>query len=239
MPSAALQVARTGLEAQDTRMRVISTTWPTFPPPPSSATAPISTLAYQDTRIAGQQSSNQSAYATGLNLGTGVGVQSTTRDDTQGTLSSTGNSLDVAINGAGYFQVLNPNGTTAYTRAGNFSLSSDGQIVTSQGYVLQPAITIPQGAGSITIASDGTVSAVLQGATATTNIGQITIASFANPTGCRRWATTSIRKPPPAAPRRSACRARRGAARSAGLSGRLERQHRYRTGRHDRMPARL
>jgi len=182
MSSSALQVARTGLEAQDTRMQVIANNLANV-----STTAfkrdraNFSTLAYQDARVAGQQSSNQTAYATGLNLGTGVGVQSTTRVDSQGTINSTGNPLDIAVSGAGYFQVLQPSGALAYTRAGNFSLSAEGQIVTSQGGVLQPAITIPTGASSVTIAQDGTVSAQLAGSTGTSQIGQITIANFANP----------------------------------------------------------
>jgi flagellar basal-body rod protein FlgG len=183
MSSAALQVARTGLEAQDTRMRVIANNLSN-----SSTTAfkrdraNFATLAYQDARVAGQQSSNQSAFATGLNLGTGVGVQSTTRVDEQGTLDSTGNSLDLAINGSGYFQVLLPSGALAYTRAGNFSLSAEGQMVNSSGYVIQPAITIPTGSTAVTMAKDGTVSAMLPGATTATQIGQMTIANFANPT---------------------------------------------------------
>lgn len=144
--------------------------------------ANFATLAYQDMRVAGQASSNQTNYATGLNLGTGVGVQSTTRVDQQGTLSSTTNALDLAISGNGYFQVLMPSGQLAYTRAGNFSLSAEGQLVTSQGYVVQPAITIPTGATSITIAKDGTVSALQPGATTATQVGQLTIASFSNPT---------------------------------------------------------
>ena len=108
-------------------------------------------------------------------------MQSTTRIDTQGTLDTTGNTYDLAIQGTGYFQVLTPSGQTSYTRAGNFTLSSEGQLVTSQGYVVQPAITVPAGAGSVTIASDGTVSASPAGATAATQIGQITLANFANP----------------------------------------------------------
>jgi len=182
MSSSALQVARTGLEAQDTRMRVISNNLANV-----STTAfkrdraNFATLAYQDARVAGQQSSNQTAYATGLNLGTGVGVQSTTRVDEQGTLNSTGNSLDIAISGSGYFQVLQPSGQLAYTRAGNFSMSADGQIVNASGYVVQPAITLPTGSTAITIAKDGTVSAMLPGATTASTVGQMTIANFANP----------------------------------------------------------
>ena len=145
--------------------------------------ANFATLAYQDARIAGQQSSDQTEYATGLNLGTGVAIQSTTRMDTQGTLDTTGNALDLAISGNGFFQVALPSGQTAYTRAGNFNLSAQGVLVTSQGYPVQPAITIPAGATAVTIGPDGTVSAQLQGQAASTQLGQITIASFPNPAG--------------------------------------------------------
>jgi flagellar basal-body rod protein FlgG len=182
MPSSALQVARTGLEAQDTRMRVIANNLANV-----STTAfkrdraNFATLAYQDARVAGAQSSTETAYATGLNLGTGVAVQSTTRMETQGSLQTTGNSLDVALDGDGYFQVSLPGGQLAYTRAGNFSRSAEGQLVTSQGYPVQPAITIPEGATTITISDDGTVSAQLAGQSEPSQLGQITVASFTNP----------------------------------------------------------
>lgn len=182
MPSSALQVARTGLEAQDTRMRVIANNLANV-----STTAfkrdraNFSTLAYQDARVAGAQSSNETTYATGLNLGTGVGVQSTTRLETQGTLQSTGNSLDLALDGNGYFQVSLPGGQLGYTRAGNFTRSAEGQLVTAQGYVVQPPITIPEGATTITVSADGTVSAQLAGQSNPSQLGQITIASFTNP----------------------------------------------------------
>lgn len=186
MPSSALHVARTGLEAQDTRMRVIANNLANV-----STTgfkrdrANFATLAYQDTRVAGQQSSNETAYATGLNLGTGVSLQGTARMDSQGQLQSTGNALDLALDGDGFFQVTLPGGQLAYTRAGNFSRSSEGTLVTSQGYALQPAITVPEGASAITVAQDGTVTATLPGATEATTLGQVTIASFANPQGLK------------------------------------------------------
>jgi len=182
MPSSALYVARTGLQAQDTRMQVISNNLANVSTTAfKRERANFATLAYQDARVAGQQSSNETSYATGINLGTGVTVQATSTDMTQGTLSSTGGALDLAISGDGYFQVTLPSGQTGYTRAGNFTTSSEGQLVTAQGYVVQPQITIPQGAGSITVAQDGTVSATLQGASAPSTLGQITTATFANP----------------------------------------------------------
>ena len=182
MPSSALYVARTGLQAQDTRMQVISNNLANV-----STTgfkrerANFATLAYQDARVAGEQSSGQTSYATGINLGTGVSVQATSTDVSQGTLQSTGNGLDMAISGEGYFQITMPDGSLGYTRAGNFTTSAEGLVVTSQGYPLQPQLTIPQGASSITIGQDGTVSAILTGATTSSTLGQITTATFANP----------------------------------------------------------
>lgn len=184
MPSSALHVARTGLEAQDARMRVIANNLANVGTTGFKRDrANFATLAYQDARIAGQQSSGETAYATGLNLGTGVGVQSTTRIETQGTLNTTGNSLDLALDGDGYFQVELPGGQLGYTRAGNFTRSDTGQLVTTQGYPVLPQITIPEGTLSISVAEDGTVSAAVSGEAQATQLGQITIASFANPGG--------------------------------------------------------
>lgn len=182
MPSSALYVARTGLQAQDTRMQVISNNLANV-----STTgfkrerANFATLAYQDARVAGQQSSGSTAYATGLNLGTGVTVQATSTDMAQGTLQSTGNALDLAISGEGYFQVTMPDGQIGYTRAGNFSTSAEGLLVTAQGYPVQPQVTIPTGASSISVAQDGTISAILPGSSAPSTLGQLTTATFANP----------------------------------------------------------
>ena len=139
-------------------------------------------------RTTTSQSSNETAYATGLNLGTGVSIQSTTRIETVGALSSTGNSLDLALDGPGYFQVQLPGGQLGYTRAGNFTRSSDGQLVTTQGYPVLPPISIPDGTTSLSISEDGTVSASVDGETDATQIGQITVASFANPGGLQALA---------------------------------------------------
>ncbi|MDE8651148.1 flagellar basal-body rod protein FlgG [Novosphingobium album (ex Liu et al. 2023)] len=184
MPSSALHVARTGLEAQDARMRVIANNLANVGTTGFKRDrANFATLAYQDARVAGAQSSNETTYATGLNLGTGVGIQSTTRIETQGTLETTGNTLDLALDGDGYFQVQLPGGQLGYTRAGNFTRSSEGQLVTTQGYIVQPPITIPEGTTSISISDDGTVSASVAGQTDAAQLGQITVASFANPGG--------------------------------------------------------
>lgn len=183
MPTSALHVARTGLEAQDARMRVIANNLANIGTTGFKRDrANFATLAYQDARIAGQQSSSETAFATGLNLGTGVSVQSTTQITTQGTINPTGNPLDLALDGDGYFQVQLPGGRLGYTRAGNFSRSAEGQLVTSQGFAVQPPITVPEGATALSIATDGTVSAVVGGGDPT-ELGQITIASFVNPAG--------------------------------------------------------
>jgi flagellar basal-body rod protein FlgG len=184
MPSSALHVARTGLEAQDARMRVIANNLANIGTTGYKRDrANFSTLAYQDNRVAGQQSSSETAYATGLNLGTGVSVQSTTSITTQGTLNITGNGLDMALDGPGYFQVQLPGGKLGYTRAGNFSRSADGQLVTAQGYIVQPPIAIPEDASAITVGRDGTVSATTSGSAAPVELGQLTVASFTNPAG--------------------------------------------------------
>ncbi len=184
MPISALHVARTGLEAQDARMRVISNNLANIGTTGFKRDrANFATLAYQDARVAGQRSTGETAYAIGLNLGTGVKLQGTSRVETQGTLDTTGNAFDMALDGNGYFQIEKPDGTTSYTRAGNFTLSAEGQLVTAQGFAVQPAIAVPEGAMSVTIAPDGTVSAMLSGEAEPAEIGQITIARFANPAG--------------------------------------------------------
>lgn len=145
--------------------------------------ANFATLAYQDARVAGQQSSAESAYALGLNLGTGVAVQGTSRIERQGALQTTGNALDMALDGDGYFEVELPGGLTGYTRAGNFNRSAEGLLVTAQGYAVQPQMTVPEGANAITVGPDGTVSATIAGNAEPVQLGQLTVAGFANPAG--------------------------------------------------------
>jgi flagellar basal-body rod protein FlgG len=184
MSSAAMHVARTGLDAQDMRMRVISNNLANVNTTGFKRDrAAFETLAYQVVTAPGAASSTESRYATGLNLGTGVRVQGTARINTQGAMQTTNNSLDLALDGDGYFQVQMPGGTLGYTRAGNFSRSAEGLLVTSEGYQVMPGITVPEGTTQITIGTDGTVSATLAGQTAPAEIGQIQIASFPNPAG--------------------------------------------------------
>ena len=184
MTNAALHVARTGLDAQNERMQVIANNLANVNTTGFKRDrADFETLAYQAITSPGAPSSDANKYATGLNLGTGVQTMGTSRIDTQGSMQQTGNALDLAISGSGFFQVLRPDGTTAYTRDGNFSLTADGTLVNSNGLPVQPQIQIPDGATSITIAQDGTVSAQLQGQTSTTTIGKIQTARFMNPSG--------------------------------------------------------
>ncbi|WP_294291443.1 flagellar basal-body rod protein FlgG [uncultured Sphingomonas sp.] len=184
MGSAALHIARTGIDAQDTRMRVISNNLANVNTTGfKKDRAAFETLAYQVVTAPGSASTQETKYATGLNLGTGVRVQGTSRIDRQGAMQTTGNSLDVALDGGGYFQVQLPGGQLGYTRAGNFNRSAEGLVVTSEGYQVMPGITVPENATAITIGQDGTVSATIPGQTESTQLGQIQIASFANAAG--------------------------------------------------------
>lgn len=140
-------------------------------------------LLYQTLRQPGAKSSQQSEIPSGLQLGTGVRPIATERIFVQGNLTQTGNPLDIAINGNGFFQITLPDGTTAYTRDGTFQVNSQGQMVTASGYTVAPAITIPADTLSITISRDGIVSVQQSGVAAPTQVGQLQLASFVNPAG--------------------------------------------------------
>ena len=179
-----LSISKTGLEAQQTQLDVIS-----------NNLANVSTngfkrqrgifedLLYQTLRAPGTNSSQQNTIPTGLQLGTGVRPVATGRIHTQGTLQSTSNSLDMAINGAGYFQIQMADGTTSYTRDGAFSVDAQGQVVNANGHLLQPGVTIPQNSQSITIGADGTVSVRVAGQQNAQTVGTIQLANFVNPQG--------------------------------------------------------
>ena len=184
MTSSALHVARTGLDAQNERMRVIANNLANVNTTGFKRDrANFETLAYQTLQAAGSTSAGDDKYATGKALGSGVSLAGTARIDTQGSLETTNNSLDVAIEGSGYFQIQTSDGKTAYTRAGNFSLSAEGKLVTGDGNAVTPEITVPEGAQAITIGTDGTVSATIAGATAPTELGKLQTATFTNPAG--------------------------------------------------------
>jgi len=184
MTNAALHVARTGLDAQNEKMRVIANNLANVNTTGFKRDrAQFETLAYQQITAPGSQATDQNKYATGLNLGSGVKIMGTSRIDTQGSLQTTGNSFDLAIQGAGFFQVLKPDGSTGYTRDGAFSRTADGTLVTSEGLPLQPPVQVPDGATGITVGADGTVSATLQGQSAATTVGKIQTVRFMNPSG--------------------------------------------------------
>ena len=180
----ALWVAKTGLDAQQMRMTVVSNNLANV-----STTgfkkdrANFQDLVYQTVRQAGGQSSQDTLLPSGLMLGTGVRGGATEKQHTQGNLIQTGNSLDMAIEGRGFFQVLMPDGTVAYTRDGSFQVDEQGRLVTSGGYLLEPGITLPEDVESVTIGMDGTVTVQLPGQAAGAQIGVIQLADFINPAG--------------------------------------------------------
>jgi flagellar basal-body rod protein FlgG len=179
-----LWISKTGMDAQQTQMDVISNNLANVSTAGFKASrAVFEDMLYQTMRQPGAQSSQQTQLPSGLQIGTGVRNVATERIFTQGNLQSTGNNYDVAIQGAGFFQVLLPDGSTAYTRDGSFQVDSQGQLVTSSGYAVQPAITIPGNAQSVTIGRDGTVSATIAGSAQPTQIGTLQLATFVNPTG--------------------------------------------------------
>jgi flagellar basal-body rod protein FlgG len=179
-----LWIAKTGLDGQQTQMDVITNNLANVSTNGFKRSRPVfEDLLYQTIRQPGANSSQQTQIPSGLQLGTGVRPVATEKIFTQGNLQQTGNPLDIAINGKGFFQVLLPDGTTAYTRDGSFQVDSTGQLVTASGYAIQPAITVPADALSVTVAGDGTVSVAQPGAATTTQIGSLQLASFINPAG--------------------------------------------------------
>lgn len=179
-----LWTAKTGLEAQQFNVDVISNNLANVSTNGfKRQRAVFEDLLYQVIRQPGAQSSQLNQVPSGLQLGTGVRPVATARIFTTGNLQQTGNNLDVAINGQGFFQILLPDGTTAYTRDGSFQLDNQGNVVTSSGYALQPGITVPPQTISVTIGADGTVSAVVAGSTTPQQVGTIQLANFVNPAG--------------------------------------------------------
>jgi flagellar basal-body rod protein FlgG len=184
MTTPSLWVAKTGLDAQQTQMQVISNNLANVNTTGfKKDRAMFEDLLYQNVRQVGAQSTQTTTLPSGLQLGTGVRTVATQKIHTQGNIVQTQNPLDVAINGRGFLQVVMPNGDIAYTRDGSLKIDSTGQIVTNNGDPIEPAITIPQDALSITIGDDGTVSVLQPGNTAPAQVGSIQLADFINPTG--------------------------------------------------------
>jgi flagellar basal-body rod protein FlgG len=180
-----LHIARTGLEAQQTQLDVISNNLANVSTNGfKKSRAVFEDLLYQIIRQPGAQSSQQTQLPSGFQLGVGVHTVATERIHQQGGLQQTNNPLDIAINGRGFFQVQMPDGSVAYTRDGAFQTDSQGTIVTASGYPLIPNIQVPQNALVISISRDGLVNVTLPGNPNTVNqVGQIQLATFINPGG--------------------------------------------------------
>src|SRR6056300_864660 len=180
---ASMWVAKTGLDAQQTRMAVISNNLANVNTAGFKRDrALFEDLLYQNIRQAGGQTGVDTQAPTGMMLGTGTRIVATEKLHSQGSLINTENALDLAIQGEGFFQILQPDGTLAYSRDGSFKLSNIGELVTSTGARLQPPLTIPQNVSSLTIGADGTVSAQLFGGGAQ-QLGNFQVARFLNPAG--------------------------------------------------------
>lgn len=197
MSSNVLHVAKTGLNAQQARIQVISNNLANVNTTGFKRDrANFESLLYQTWRPAGSQTSEATAQTSSTTLGTGVRLVSTEKMYSQGNLTTTENALDVAVEGDGFFQVLMPDGRMGYTRNGAFSQNNEGTLTTSSGYVIQPEINIPGEATSVTISKDGIVSVMLPGAVERQEVGQITLASFTNPRGLQPVGETMVVETP-------------------------------------------
>ncbi len=180
----ALFTAATGMSAQQTMVDTTSNNLANVNTTGFKRMSPqFQDLIYVTERTPGSIAQQGLPLPTGLQLGSGVAVSGTEKIFTPGTLNNTTNPYDVAIDGDGFFQVTMPSGLTEYTRAGNFSLNNNGNLVTSDGFLINPQIAIPQAATSVSIGTDGTVSVMTPGATAPTQVGQLTLVRFQNPAG--------------------------------------------------------
>lgn len=185
-----LWISKTGLSAQDTRLTTIANNLA------NASTVGFKRdnvvfedLLYQIKRQPGAQSSQNSQLPSGMQLGTGVRVTGTQKEFTEGSIEVTEKSLDVAIVGRGFFEVLLPDGSSAYSRNGQFHLNSNGEVVTGRGYVVQPGLTVPNNAQSITISTDGIVEVALAGQATPSQIGTLQVVDFINPAGLQAMGT--------------------------------------------------
>jgi flagellar basal-body rod protein FlgG len=181
----ALRTAATGMAAQQLNVEVISNNIANMNTVGfKKQRAEFQDLLYDNIERMGTQSSDSGTVVpTGVQVGSGVKAGSVYRITTPGSVTATGGKLDLAIQGRGYFQVLMPTGETGYTRAGNFSVNDQGQMVTEQGYLVQPAVTIPQDSTDIAISATGNVQVTQPGSTTPTSVGQLQLASFFNEAG--------------------------------------------------------
>ena len=179
-----LWVAKTGLDAQQTRMTVVSNNLANVNTNGfKKSRAVFEDLLYQNVSQAGGATSQDTEQPTGMNLGTGVRVVATEKTFNQGSTVNTGNPFDLMISGRGFFQVLLPDGSQAYTRDGSFKIDSEGRLVTASGYEVQPSITVPSGVINVTVSTDGLVQAAVTGQVAPATLGTLQVADFINPAG--------------------------------------------------------
>ena len=191
----ALWVSKTGLSAQDTRLKTISNNLANV-----STTgfkrdrAVFQDLLYQINRQPGGQSSQNTELPSGLQLGTGVRMVATQKEFTMGNIEVTDQGLDMAINGRGFFQILMPDGSVNYTRDGKFQIDSNGQVVTSGGFPLDPGITVPEGYQNVTIGTDGVVTVVDAQTGDSSQVGNVQLADFINPSGLEAMGSNLFRE---------------------------------------------
>jgi len=184
MSTSSMHVAKTGLNAQQTRMQIIANNLANVSTNGFKRDrANFETLLYQVRRVAGDQVTADANLTSSFSVGTGARIVNTQKAMTQGSLITTDNSLDLAIEGGGFFQVLLPDGRVGYTRNGAFSTNAEGVLTTSSGYVVQPEITIPDGASQINISRDGIISVLVAGANGAEAVGQLQMADFTNRAG--------------------------------------------------------
>src|ERR1044072_3394691 len=196
--------AKPGLDAQQTRLAVTSNNLANVSTSGfKKGRAVFEDLLYQNIRQVGSSTSQDTEAPSGVHLGTGARVVPPENLYTQGGLTQTDNALDVAIEGRGFFQIQLPDGTNAYTRDGSFQLSSEGQMVTSSGYTLQPGISIPEGAQSISIGRDGIVSVRLAGQAEPVQVGQLQVTDFVNPAGLQPLGENLLAEPAASGPAQS------------------------------------
>lgn len=197
MSSNVMQVAKTGLNAQQARIQVISNNLANVNTMGFKRDrANFESLLYQTWRSAGAMTSEATAQTSASAVGTGVRLVSTEKMYSQGNLASTDNALDVAVDGKGFFQVLMPDGRIGYTRNGALSQNAEGILTTASGYVIQPEIQIPADAMSIAISGDGIVSVTVPGQVEAQEVGQLTLANFANPRGLEPVGETLVVETP-------------------------------------------
>lgn len=181
---AALYISKTGLSAQDTRLAAISNNLANVGTTGFKKDRVVfEDLLYQIQRQPGANSSQNTELPSGLQVGTGVRVTGSQKLFNQGSLQTTGEALDIGINGRGFFEIVMPDGSSAYSRDGQFHMNANGEIVTATGHMLNPGLTVPADAQTITVGNDGVVTARIAGQNEPVNIGNLNLVDFINPAG--------------------------------------------------------